>query len=288
MSTPRNHHHVSVCQIQNFWNEDEDNIWLYDKELNNFYYKKTLKSVFSERDSNSRMDDEVVDHITLEHELRDFFETPFTPSYKRLESLVFGIAKENKELRSDLMTLARYGIAGLLRPPSKKKETDDALKNIFFKELYDLSTDELKEQFDELKKTVFASKYSNTLNYTDFVDTVLEKMGDLFFEVYIIQSDNHFFLLPDKPSFGAREKINEYFNPDIKEYAKIGVPLSSKIFLHAESKKLRNEKDKVFFITESNIDFLNQLNSNLIDLADKAVACESEVYLRDFIQNIYS
>lgn len=288
MSTPRNHHHVSVCQIQNFWNEDEDNIWLYDKELDNFYCKKTAKSLFSERDANSRMDKEVVDHLTLEHELRDFFETPFTPSYKRLESLVFGIAKENKEIRSDLMTLTRYGIAGLLRPPSKKKETDDALKNIFFRELYDLSTDELKEQFDELKNTVFASKYSNTLNYTDFVDTVLDKMGDLFFEVYIIQSDKHFFLLPDKPSLGAREKINEYFNPDIKEYAKIGVPLSSKIFLHAESKKLRNEKDKVFFITESNIDFLNQLNSNLIDLADKAVACESEVYLRDFIQNIYS
>lgn len=139
-----------------------------------------------------------------------------------------------------------------------------------------------------MKKTVFGSKYSNRLNYKDFVDTVLEKMGDLFFEVYIIQSDNHFFFLPDKPSFGAREKINEYFNPDIKEFAKIGVPLSSKIFLHAESRKLRNEKDKVFFITESNIDFLNKLNSNLIDLADKTVACESEKYLRDFIQNIYS
>lgn len=288
MSTPRNHHHVSICQIQNFWNDDEDKIWLYDKELNNFYYKKTAKSVFSERDANSRMEEEVVNHHTLEHELRDFFETPFTPSYKRLESLVFGITKENKEIRSDLMALTRYGIAGLLRPPSEKKQTDDMLKNIFFKELYNLSTDELKEQFDGLKKTVFGSKYSNTLNYTDFVDSVIDKMGDLFFEVFIIQSDNHFFLLPDKPSFGAREKINEYFNPDIKEYAKIGIPLSSKIFLHAESRKLRNEKDKVFFITESNIDFLNQLNLNLINLADKAVACESEKYLRDFIQKIYS
>jgi hypothetical protein len=286
MSLPRNHHHVSICQIQNFWNNEENNIWLYDKELNNFYSKTTAKSIFSERDSNSRIYNDVLDHCTLENELRDFYETPFTPCYKRLESIVLGLTYDKKDLKNDLMTLARYGIAGLLRPPSKKKETDDALKNILFKELYELSTDELKEQFNEMRNSVFGSKYSNTLNYKDFVDSVLEKMGDLFFEIYLIQTDNLFFLLPDKPSFGAREKINVYFNPDINEYAKIGIPLSSKIFLHVESKKLRNENDKVFFISKSNINFLNQLNSSIFNLADKTVACESEVYLRSFIKNL--
>lgn len=287
MSTPRNHH-VSICQIQNFWNSNKNNVWLYDKEMKNFFSKETPKSIFSERDSNSRMGNGNIDHLTLELELRDQFETPFTPSYKRLESFLLGIDKNNKKLNDDLNTLLRYGIAGLLRPPSKKKGTDDALKNVFFSVLYNLSSEEHKSQFDELKQTVFGSKYSNTLNYTDFVNAVLERMGEVFFEVYFIQSDDHFFLLSDKPSYGRREKINKYFNPDLEDYAKIGIPLSSKIFLHAESKKLRDNRDKVFIINESNIDFLHKLNSNIIDLADKFVACESEAYLRNFIKNVYS
>jgi hypothetical protein len=278
---------VSQCQIKNFFNKTEEKIYLFDKRLNNFFYKPTTKTVFSETDSNSKLVDGVVDHSILEDDLKNNFEDEFTQCFNQIETAIQGSQIITPDLHEALIKLTRYGLAGEIRPPQHKLMVDQALFKPLFEQILPNAAPELKKQLEELKENLAQTKYSNSILYSDFANTVLELMGEVFFEIYYISGDG-IFILPDRPSFTQREKINQYFNPDIKEIAVVQIPLSSKVMLHVESKKLRDGHNQFIELTNKDNEYIDKVNISMLIMSYKQVACESKEYLESLLNKVRS
>jgi hypothetical protein len=282
MSVPINHHIVSKVHTKNFFNEAEGKIYVCDKLSKNLFSKSTVKSLFSEDYSNSRYIDGVIDHISLEEELNMFFEKDFNRNIKIIET--FDVDNnETEEVLSALLFFAKYGIIAEIRTPKHKKEADDAIFGTF-KELSKIAAPRLKNDLETLLEYQNHVKHSNVLSYLEIADRILEKMGDLRFEILIANQYDYFFI----PDFGAavqRDKINEYFNPDIKEIAYVGLPLTSKIYVNFYSTKLYKTQSipssTIQHCNFQTVEFYNLLN---IKHCVSKVACENESYLQGFIE----
>ncbi|OFX42738.1 MAG: hypothetical protein A2046_11145 [Bacteroidetes bacterium GWA2_30_7] len=285
MSIPINHHYVSQCQIKNFFNYEEGKIYLYDKLLKNQFESKSTKRVFSEDESNSRVVNKQIDHLSLEKDLKDNYEDFFSKNFEIVNKQVSNPQNELSNIKKALIELTKYGIAGEIRNPIKKKESDNAITNFLFNQILPNADPKLKKEIEDLKSSVEQTKYINAIYYSEFVENVFKSMGGVNCVIYLIKC-NHFFILPDRPSISKREKINEYFNPDIKEIAMVGIPLSSKIFLHSESQKHRKYKDTFVELTEQNVSIIEQINFLLYVNAYKQVACQNKGYLANFVSNI--
>lgn len=285
MSIPKNHHHVSQCQIGNFFNTIEGKIYLYDKALQNPFHRKSTERVFSEDFANSRFTDDELDHSTLEKDLMDNFEDTFTPYFNEVKRVVLNPNEASEEFHKALIGLTKYGIAGEIRNPIKKKNNDTEITDALFKQILPIAAPELQSELLALKERTEKTKYTNALRYSEFTEKVFEAMRGVSCSLFVIECE-HYFILPDRPSITKRERINEYFYPDIKEIAMVGIPLSSKIYLHSESKKLRNYTPKIFTISEKNSAAIDQINLSLYLRAYKQVACESKDYLQSFINRV--
>jgi hypothetical protein len=282
MSTPKNHHFVSQVHLKNFFNDKEKKIYVYDKLINKHYFKTTTKTLFSESKSNSRFINGEIDHKTLEKDLNDYFEKDFAKNTKLIEDFT----KHNQltnEVENALGYFAKYGVIGNMRTPRHKKSIDDSLFNAF-KTISENATDELKAQIEEMFEYKDKVPYSNVLEYSEIADSILNLMGNLIFQVLIPKNEEDFFIIPDFAAATVRAKINEYFNPDIEEIAYIGIPLTSKIYLHFHSEKLFKGKEKpdsrMAYCSSETVTFYNKAN---LDFSQDKVACENENYLKNFI-----
>ena len=279
MSVPKNHHYVSQCQIKKFFNKEEGKVYVYNKETKRIQYRRSSEKLYSEDESNSRFINNKIDHQTLEDDLNKHFEHDFNKHFQMLEEAI-NIKSFTPEFKDAVSFFTKYGIAGYIRPPSKKSELDNKLKSSLLK-VYGETSNEGKHILDLFSQT----KHSNKIIYSEFSEKVYSAMGDVNAVLYSIVSDD-FFLLPDLPSITKREKINEYFNPDVKEIAMVGIPLSSKIFLNAESSKYRKYNDRISYLSAKRTSVINRINYSLYLHAHKEVACENKKYLENFIQNI--
>jgi len=282
MSIPKNHHFVSKTHIENFFNVIENKIFVFDKLKDNFYSKTTTKTLFSEKFSNSRYIDGNVDHISLEKELNDFFEKDFAKNTTIIEE--FMLHREcSDEVMEALSYFAKYGVICEMRTPRHKKEMDDTIYNGLM-ELSQNAVPKLKAEIEELFEYRKHVKYSNITGYLEIADEVLKLMGEIRFEILFADKENFFFI----PDFGAatqRDRINEYFNPDLKEIAYIGLPLTSKIYINFFSLKLYKENpiplSTVINCEPRAVEYFNLANFKYCQ--DK-IACENESYLNDFIK----
>ena len=284
MSIPKNHHYVSKCHINHFFNDEKKRIYLYDKPLDNYFFKETTKTVFSEDLSNSRVVNGSIDHTSLEADLKkyeDFF-------HHHVE-VIRQYAASHGELRHErthsFLGLVKYGIASELRHPTMKKFMDDQIDEALFGRILPHAAPELKAALEQQQAMRTMTKYSNALDYSEFAEEVLKRMGELCFIVYVIKTDDYF-ILPDRYSLIIREKINEYFNPDIKEIACVAIPLTSKLFLFASSKRFLNGTNTVVDVSESNQKIIYDINKDLYEWSLKQVACENEAYLFNLINRI--
>lgn len=281
MSNPLNHHYVSQCQIRNFFNKEAGKIFLYDKIQHNHFNSTSTKKIFSERHLNSRSKDGIIDTFSLEADLNSSVESSFTKNFNiLLEAVTTEIIPP--DIKDVVIGLLKYGIAGEIRTPKHKKDTDESIKNAF-DILLDNAIPELKQSLDGAFANLRLTPYSNLLEYSDFVETVFESIGDINFILYVINSDQ-FFLLPDRPSSTRRERINNHYNPDAKEIAVVQVPLSSKMFLHCESVKFRKFKSRFVELSDLNQTVIDDINKNLYFNANQLVACENEQYLTSLIK----
>ncbi|GAB3721951.1 DUF4238 domain-containing protein [Spirosoma lituiforme] len=285
MSIPKNHHYVSQCHIKNFFNVEDERIYLFDKQLNNFFSKPTTKTVFSEDLSNSRVVNGMIDHTSLETDLKkyeDYFQLHFEAVKKYAEE-----SKSNysSNYTSAFLELIKYGIASETRHPIIKKYMDDQIDEALFGRILPYAAPELKAELEKQQEIRSMTSYSNSIDYSEFAEEVLKRMGDLCVIVYVIKTDDYF-ILPDRYSLVIREKINEYFNPDVKEIAFVATPLSSKIFFVASSKKFLNGRNTAVEITENNRHVVYDINKDLYEWALKQVACEDRMYLADLVSRI--
>ena len=283
MSIPRNHHFVSQVHIKNFFNSEKGKIFIYDKLLNNYYFKTTTKSVFSEKDLNSKFGNGNLDHISLEEDLNEHFEKDFSKHLKIVKNFLseFNLTSEVNE---SLIYFAKYGIIGEIRNPRHKRNLEETVHNAF-SEMYKMFTDELKKEFDEATAYKKEVKYINAVQYSKFANDIIDLMGNLIFIIETPKNDNDYFLLPDFCAANRREKINTYFNPDLKEIAYIGLPLTSKIYIHFYSSKIKNIKPNsgIYELDRLTINKLNKMN---YDYCESKVVCENEEYLKYFIKNV--
>ncbi len=282
MSVPKNHHIISKVHLKNFFNRSTGKIYVYDKFQKNIFFKSTLKSLFSEEYSNSRFSDEAIDHETLERELNDFFEKDFAKNVSIIQHFISN-NNFNGKIINALLYFAKYGIIAEMRTPKHKKEVDEAVFGSL-KGLSEMFAPELKAEFE--KSTEFQNhvKYSNLTSYLEIADEVLVKMGNLRYEILVADQLNYFFI----PDFGAatqRDKINEYFNSDIKEIAYIGLALTSKIYVNFYSTKLYKNRtippSSIIYCDFNAVEYYNRLN---LRYCQSKVASENEEYLKGFVE----
>ena len=282
MSIPKNHHYVSQVHLRNFFNVDIGEIYIYDKSRKNFYSKKSTKNVFSEKFSNSRYLEGKLDHKSLEDDLNENFEKDFSFHYEIIKSFI-----QNRifstEVQNALVYIAKYGIIADFRTPRYKQNFEE---NFFtaFEQISQSAIPELKKEIDEMFEYRDQVQYMNVVDYSNIANKILDLMGNLLFSLQIPKDDKDYFLIPDIAGATAREKINEYFNPDVKEIAYIGIPLSSKVYIHYYSDKLFKNKE----MPSSNIVYINSeqvniINKNNYEYSQSKVACENEAFLRNFI-----
>lgn len=281
MSIPLNHHYVSQCQIREFFN-DAGKIFLYDKSKRNFYSKTSPKNIFSEKFANSIYKNGKVDHQTLENDLK-IFEDDY-PSNVQLITDSIKAGKITKECHHSLLNITLFGIIGGLRTPQRKQELDGIIDKAFgqFKDYLSEAQKNDLEKTTEFKKHV---KYSNVLCYTETALRIVERMGGLVFTIWHIQSDDCF-ILPDTSATTTRRQINKYFNPHVREIAEIGFPLTDKIFIHALSKKLGQEKSYIARVDKNNNKAITDINYNLFHFSNNIVATSSETYLKTIVTQI--
>lgn len=284
MSEPKNHHYVSQCHIKNFFNLVDNRIYLYDKTRDNFYHSNSSKNIFSEQYANSRLSDGKIDNTTLENELQVNFENHFHRITELIENFESNIESNNFETIMALYRLTLYGLIGEIRNPLYKRKSDDTFKSMF-NQIIENADDSLTTIYTQFMKELDKMKYSNTIGYLDLALKHLEKMGDLDFKIYIIKS-NDVFLLPDTSSIYFRAKINEYFNPDIHEKAIIGIPLTDKIFIHAESTKLPTSANQIIKIKGDNNRIVKLINKDIYKQAYKTVATSDHEQLAKIILDI--
>lgn len=280
MSESRNHHFVSQVHIKKFFNKERSRIFVYDKKLKNHYPKKSEKRLFSEIDLNTSIKNNSLDFNSLESDLNTFFETDFTKHYNIIKSFIEN-KSFTKNVNDSLLYFAKYGAIADVRNPKGKKDVDDAIIKAFT-ELSKNGTEKFKNEIDKSILYTKKAKYSNTIQYSKFANDVINKMGDIIFIITIPQKAEDFFLLPDFCAGMRREKINEYFNPDLEELAYIGLALDSKTYIEFYSSKIKglNFKSGLFYIDSEIVYELNKIN---YDYCDSKVACENEFYLKHFI-----
>jgi Protein of unknown function (DUF4238) len=281
MSIPLNHHYVSQCHIKNFFSPD-GKIYLYDKAKKNFYSAISTKNIFSEKYSNSVYNNGKVDHVSLEEDLK-IFEDNFPKTVELIANTKY-TKKITAECHNALVEIILYGLASTLRPPTAKQELD-GIYDLLFDKVYEQMTDNLKrglEQAVEFRKHV---KYANLLKYSDMAIRIYEKMGELAFTIWHIQSGDRF-LLSDSTAFTVRHKINSYFNPDIKEIAEVGISLTDKLFVHAISKKLGPTNSYLAFIEKDNDSAVFNINFNLFHCSKMTVATSNEEFIKNLIDGL--
>ncbi|MDC2128239.1 hypothetical protein PO031_25195, partial [Bacteroides thetaiotaomicron] len=150
-------------------------------------------------------------------ELNSHFESKFPENLKIIENFISnGIL--NESVNNALLFFAKYGIIGDMRTPQYKQNIDDTFLKAF-QPIIHQCTPLLKQELQEMFAFKQEAKYSNVIEYSNIAERIIEKMGNLVFAIIIPNNPNDYFLLPDCSSFTAREKINRYFNPDIKEIA---------------------------------------------------------------------
>ncbi|WP_431609330.1 DUF4238 domain-containing protein [Chryseobacterium sp. 'Rf worker isolate 10'] len=284
MSIPKNHHYISQAHIKNFFNKEKNEIYLFDKTQNRHFKRNSAKSIFSEKNLNTkRAKYDEYDYSTIEEELNQNFEKDFPGCVEIVKKLI----KTNKldsDTQEALLYLAGYGLIAELRTPSRKRETDNALKN-GMKIIMEMGTPELQSTFERHFDFNDEVKYSNSLNYVEFVHKVINAMGDLIFSVEIPENENDYFILPDFGAATMRDRINNYFNPDAKDIVYIGLPLTSKLYIHFCSSKLRilPKPPGIHYVSGEQVYLLNKAN---YDYSRQIIACEDEYYLQDFVRRM--
>ncbi len=288
MSEPINHHYVSRCQSNNFFNKTSNKIFVLNKLTNKISDKPTTKTLFSEEDSNTRSNDDLsLNRKLLEKDLKDNFEDHYERHFKVIIDSISNPENPPPKIKESLVVLTKFAIIGELRHPMNKKVSDVAISQALFERVLPQAAPQLKQELLDLKHRLSQTKYSNSIIYSQIANESFRRMGDIKCLIHMIDC-NKFFLLPDTSAIRRREKINTYFNPDIKEIAMVGIPLSSKIFLHSQSIKLGKVSDTVVKINEGFPGLVERINYGLYDNSYEQVACEDYDYLVKFRNNLDS
>jgi hypothetical protein len=284
MSTPVNHHYVSQCQSRQFFNDLEKKIYMYDKQLDNFYPKPTTRSLFSEDYANSKVINGKIDHLQMETELKVLIEDDYPKHLKVVEEFLSDLSDLShnriEKVYWSMNFLALIGIIGEYRNPIYKAAIDRTMNKVE-EDMFNVLKHNLGVELPRpVKKPL--TNYENRAGYMDIAFKILERMDPITFSIYFIRSPIHHFLLPDTSCYQLRSK------GDIGELMQLGIPVSDKIFLLGTSGRIEREQTQIMFIDDHNYDEVLDINRSLANFAYKGVACSDMQYLKQTIRDLKS
>jgi len=284
MSIPRNHHYVSQCHIKYFRNKEDEFYYCYNKETDKYYRKPSEKSIFSEDEANTRFHKGEIDHSSLEVDLQLNFENDFIKHANNIFDFIATENKDGKAIVSSLYYIIRYGLIADARSPHHKKTMDDGVNSLLketarkIKILGDeTQANSILQQIEDTK-----TKYSNLLKYTDIANSRLTRMGSLRFTIANIKTSDKF-ILPDTGCYLKRARINNYINPNIREIALVGVPLTDKIFIYGESTKVTSTSNDTLLINNTPSELVDSINKNLFYFAINTVITSDNTSLKSIV-----
>jgi hypothetical protein len=283
MSSPRNHHYVSICQQRKFFNEKTGLIYVYDKEMNNFYSKKSPKTLFSKEHLNTKELNGDIDSHSLEKELKILFEDNFPSHIKVIEEFLKKQDDVSKVYES-LMWLTMLGVIGELRHPDFKIDIENKLINLETKilsKIYNAPISEVLRKVISQKKT----PYLNLGSYLELALNITEKLEPIDFLIVAIESNDHF-ILPDTSCFQLRGQLQKYSNPFINEIIQIGVPLTDKLYILATPQILKSHIKGIFYVRDDDSKLVYKINKDLYKFSKKAIACSDMNYLKSFVSAV--
>lgn len=271
MSEPVLHHYVSECHIKEFYNRVQKKIYLFDKELLNFYNKPGTKRIFSENDLNTRLLGGMLDRHSLELQLRTLFEDNFA---KHLEA-VKNFHNDTTLIASayeDLNYLGLMALVGEYRNPHYKQGIDSALNA--------MRDHAISVGVTVPDQTTHENvKYQNVKGYMDVALLLLERMDPISFAIVSIESNDHF-ILPDTSGFLVRQQL------DIGPVMQFGLPISDKLFILGRSASMGKYPTTIVTISEDDSNLVFRINTDLVNYAYKTIACKDEDFLKMTIMNV--
>lgn len=276
MSIPKNHHYVSQCHQEQFFNYETKKIYFYDKELDRFDRKHGTKFFFSGDHLNTRELHGKIDQSVMEKELKVLFEDNFKKNLTQVQNYLVD-HNDFIDTYYSLIQLTMIGALGAIRHPNFKADSTRALQDF----------EEIVKFRAGINHSVFTkdTKYFNQYSYLQVCLRLLEKWEPINFVITFIKSNDHF-LLPDTSCFQVRLK---------GELSQVGIPLSDKLFLLATPQHLlvnrsqeQNDLDllEVRYIEEEGSELVDEINKDLYRVAIKTIACKDQNYLKRLIDKI--
>ncbi|MEJ6979756.1 DUF4238 domain-containing protein [Pedobacter sp. P351] len=268
---PVNHHYVSKCHLKEFFNSYTNKIYLYDKNLRNFYTRPGISKIFSCKKLNNRLWDTAIDRTSMELELRVMFEENFS---KHLNVVIDFIDAPSiiQKAYEDLNFLGLMALVGEYRNPFYKSGLDDALNSL-------ANDAKIRGAHvpDELEHPDVI--YKNLKGYIDVASMLLQSMDPITFSIVVIKSTDHF-ILPDTTAFLVRQ------NFDTGKVMQFGIPVSDKMFVLGRSEAIGKRPTRIVTINENDDELVFKINSDLVNYAYKTVACKDEVFLHETIEKM--
>ena len=268
MSTPINHHYVSECHLKEFFNEETNHIYLFDKKLLNYYNRPGTKRIFSEDNLNTRLLNNRLDNLSLEVELRVLFEDDFAKHLAAVKKF-YEDHSSIENAYEHLNYLAIMALVGEYRNPHYKHGIDEAL-NAMKNHVKNIGVEIPEEQTHQ------DVKYQNAKGYIDVARLLLTKMDPLTFALVAIKSNDHF-ILPDTSAFLVREHLN------VSSVIQFGLPVSDKLFILGRSSSMGKYPTTLVETKNDDDELVFKINSDLVNYAYKTVACHNEVFLKKTI-----
>jgi len=260
-----NHHYVSQCHLKEFLNKEEGKIYLYDKQLRNYYQKSGTRRIFSEDDLNTKLIGNKIDRNSMEIELQVLFEDDFSKhlaAVKQFHEDQKAIEKAYWEMNH----LALMALVGEYRNPAYKSGLDQAM-------------DSLKLRVTGSEEPDPKVKYQNTKGYLDVAHILLKDMDPITFAIVSLKSKDHF-ILPDTSGFLARQNL------DTGHVMQFGLPISDKLFLLGRSTRMGKYPTTLVNVENDDSEMVFRINSDLVNYAYKTVACHDKAFLQKTIDKM--
>jgi hypothetical protein len=268
--TKKRHHYISDFLCKHF-SADKISFYRYDQQ------EKKIVSV-------STKDGFVQKHLYrlkkkdggYSDKMEDFFSTYYeSPASGAIKALVTRLAvqKNPEQLLSvpEFRAILQFCVLSHLRTPNK-------LNEIFLSQVRLVMTLTYIEL--ELKKMPTDIDFSVNLNKDFFfieiiksVQSIVKELKDLCVHIYYHRSPDKYFILPDQPVALYSTDQREFGSSDLKIY----FPVTSNILVSFERGK---KYDTLTEVSGPAIDELNLLSCGRFY---RYIACENELYLRNFI-----
>lgn len=281
---PKNHHYVSQCLVKKFFIDNK--LYCFNKKIQKITTTNSSKRILSEIYSNCFIKESgEVDYDTIEKDLNKLFENDFNKNILSIEKILEQVNISDRKklhLKNFLFKMIPVGLSNLIRNPSEKTQIDKSL-NSFYNIIENYGD-------DRLKKELLPNKNENVIHEnhvipSEMCNIAIKNMGDIYYDIYIIDNEKDFFILPDNISIIERYNINN-INPEVKEISIVEFPLTNKIYFSCHSNKLsiRNFYEKDVNIHLAKKEDVLRINIELIKNSINYFYCSDKRYLEKLIK----